>query len=749
MEDFINDIMNYLLPISLLLIGFIRSSIDGQKPSGLMDLNDVNKKWSFDKTWISRFTPIFSVFVIAYNIIIWGLYSLVSLLDFLKFIVHKAWWLVLWIWNEVIHPTVFLVAKLFWHYIVIFCWKFFKFSLSKQKQEEVYNKDNMRHSFKTMLKVFLLFIFLLILTTLFNFGLVPTFLCALIFFVYVQFNVFESTNYFTNNTSSSVRKLKIIIGSLVVSGLFLGLLMLFKGYSSKVVVRGLGVSLAQISTPIIIISSFIFLISTFFLAPYINSSSDGSFSPINFVKSTLIRLPKYIYSLPFHVVGIAVSSILTIVLLYVLNFGINFTTGLDVNQWKDVAMEMPNHIPEIKEDKNLIKEKEEEIVVEDSIFKLEEQLLNQEISSKQIELEAEKELRNLLVPNEIFSFDEHAYVSELQKFSFIEVVNSDSYKWEIYSTLNDSLIYTYVQRQRPARTDGIPNTYVMSYRWKKAGDYRIEIKPKNGCGSGSPVFKNVVVKDLPISKMAIGNPTGKNYVCEKDTVKFLAPYLNWMESWEWEIPNNYKIISNDNQQEITVVWGSDPGTVRVRAHGIDVSQQISIWTGLLVNVQPRVGMESKEVSKIPDEELSVFNPDRAFYYYTVVEAENAIAKIQDEILDLQTKMIDLTTAHEAKVSTINSEIASLREAIKVIRARIFGTILGLIGFILLLSIAFTNLWTYFINYNYSIYSYEQDGSHYVNDQLSFYKGKNPDQPLLGWFIVIIICLVATYAPTLM
>ena len=112
-------------------------------------------------------------------------------------------------------------------------------------------------------------------------------------------------------------------------------------------------------------------------------------------------------------------------------------------------------------------------------------------------------------------------------------------------------------------------------------------------------------------------------------------------------------------------------------------------------------------------------------------------------------MIDLTTAHEAKVSTINSEIASLREAIKVIRARIFGTILGLIGFILLLSIAFTNLWTYFINYNYGIYSYEQDGSHYVNDQLSFYKGKNPDQPLLGWFIVIIICLVATYAPTLM
>ena len=68
MEDFI---MVYLPILILLLIGFIRNSVDGVKPPGLMNLSDINNKWSFDETWISRLTPIFSIIVIAYNFVIW------------------------------------------------------------------------------------------------------------------------------------------------------------------------------------------------------------------------------------------------------------------------------------------------------------------------------------------------------------------------------------------------------------------------------------------------------------------------------------------------------------------------------------------------------------------------------------------------------------------------------------------------------------------------------------------------------
>ena len=99
-------------------------------------------------------------------------------------------------------------------------------------------------------------------------------------------------------------------------------------------------------------------------------------------------------------------------------------------------------------------------------------------------------------------------------------------------------------------------------------------------------------------------------------------------------------------------------------------------------------------------------------------------------------MNDLVNSHESKIAQLNADILDLRSTIKVIRVKIFGTIIGLIGFILFLSIAFTNFWTYFVNYNYSIYNFEQDGSHYINDQVSFYKTQNPNQPMLGWFVII-------------
>jgi hypothetical protein len=42
-----------------------------------------------------------------------------------------------------------------------------------------------------------------------------------------------------------------------------------------------------------------------------------------------------------------------------------------------------------------------------------------------------------------------------------------------------------------------------------------------------------------------------------------------------------------------------------------------------------------------------------------------------------------------------------------------------------------------VNYNFFIYDYEQDGPHYINSQISFYKEKNKNQPLLGWAILLL------------
>ena len=742
MEDFI---MIYLPILSLLLIGFVRNSVDGVKPPGLMNLSDINNKWSFDETWISRLTPIFSIIVIIYNFVIWVLYSLISILDFFKFIIKKSWWLIMWVWNEVLHPTVFFVFKLMWHYLVIFSWKFFKFSFSREKQKEVYDKDNMLHSFKAMLQIFGLFIFLTIISSLFNFSETSMMICALLMLVFTQYHIFESTNYFTNNNSSTIRKLKIIGSSLVISGLFVGLVFLLSAYSNKIIIQGLGVTVAQISVPVIIISSFIFIISSFFLAPFINSSSDNSFSIIDFVKSSIVRVPKFLASLPFHIGGIFVSSLLTIIVLMALSFGIETTTKMSTDQWMVAASNMKNHIPEIKKDKKRIANINDEILKEDSVFMLDEKMLSEEIASKEIEIESEKALRKLLVPNKIFSFKKDAYVSEVQKFSFIEVLNADNYEWEIINTKNDSTILRspVILKQKALNKEGIPNTYVFSHKWRKSGDFRVQVSPKNTCNTATPQSFTVKVKERPDRKLFIINPSGKNKVCPGDTVTFYADNSEWIESWHWILPEGCSFTSEDTKQQIEVAWGEKPGTIRVYAVGKKGEEQTSITTGLLVNVKPKVGNSAITVNKIPDEKIEVFKPQRTKYYYTVAEAENAISKVEAELIDLELKMNNLVSSHESKIAQLNSDILDLRATIKVIRVKIFGTIIGLIGFILFLSIAFTNFWTYFVNYNYSIYNFEQDGSHYINDQVSFYKTQNPNQPMLGWFVIISIISIIT------
>ena len=512
-------------------------------------------------------------------------------------------------------------------------------------------------------------------------------------------------------------------------------------YSDKIIIKGLGVTVAEISTPLLIISSFLYIISTIFLAPFL-SSNESSFNPTTFAKAAVIRTPKYLYSLPFHVIGLLISSVLCIIVVLVMSNGIEYSTKLSVNEWQSVVMDMRNHIPEIKKDKKAIRQFQKEIIDEDSIFELEDKILVREIEAKQIELERAQSLRDLLVKNNIFTFKEEAYVGEKQNFSFLEVLNAKVYQWSIISVANDSLILKYNMSQMPLRDDGIKNTYVFKHKWRNAGEYRIEVSPKNNCGFGNPVTRTVIVKEVPITKMSIKSPKGNNTVCAHDTVKFYASKYDWMESWEWDIPNDYKIISNDNQQEITIVWGDKPGTVRVRAHGEDVSEQMSIWAGLLVNVEPKVGSPRIEINKVPDEENILFNPERPFYYYTVLDAETDMAKIIDEKADLIEKKKQLELDHTAKIAMLNSNIATLFKHIKDLRVIIFGTILAILGFILLLSLAFMNLWTYFVNYNYQIYSFEEEGEHYIVQQSNHYRAINPNQPMLGWYFILFLCLLA-------
>ena len=182
-----------LIAASLPLLGFLRSSIDGKKPDYLLKVQTVVKKWHEENSWAARFSPFFSLFIFLYNFFVWGVHGFSSVFEFIGFVVQKIWWLILWVWNEVLHPTIFALIKYLWHYIVVFSWKFFAFAFSKIP--EAFQKEKVLFAFKKLL--FLGGVSgLLGLACLLTGHIVVIVVSALIVFYLFQYTVFASVSFY-------------------------------------------------------------------------------------------------------------------------------------------------------------------------------------------------------------------------------------------------------------------------------------------------------------------------------------------------------------------------------------------------------------------------------------------------------------------------------------------------------------------------------------------------------------------------
>ena len=150
--------MSYLfikLIIIFPLIGYLRYTINNNSPNYLINLSETNASWLKKDSLKSRFTPIFNLLVVIYNYIAWTIYGLASLFELAGYILSLIWkfvkFIILWIWNEVLNPTLFSVVKLCWHYLVIFSWKLFQFAFSFIIPSHF--KSNILYSFKQVLKL--------------------------------------------------------------------------------------------------------------------------------------------------------------------------------------------------------------------------------------------------------------------------------------------------------------------------------------------------------------------------------------------------------------------------------------------------------------------------------------------------------------------------------------------------------------------------------------------------------------------
>jgi len=69
---------------------------------------------------------------------------------------------------------------------------------------------------------------------------------------------------------------------------------------------------------------------------------------------------------------------------------------------------------------------------------------------------------------------------------------------------------------------------------------------------------------------------------------------------------------------------------------------------------------------------------------------------------------------------------------------VLGSFLALLGLVLLSAIVLTPFWVYRTKTYFDLYDYHHEGKSYLEEQIDFYRARNVNQPLLGFFVVIII-----------
>jgi len=737
--------MDSLFPCVLLfsIIGYFRHIINNSSkdsPKYLINLNKTNESWIKNDKWVSRLTPIFSLFVIFYNFIAWSIYGLTSLFELIRLIILFIWkyvkFIILWIWNEVLHPTLFFVIKLCWHYFIVFSWKLFQFSFSFIIQS--YSKSNIIYSFKKLIIfssclsiIWIIYSFINSIVVLVIGSIVVLFLFQLLIFQSVSY--YRSKNYKKEWIEPNLKLcvLWFIIASVGTLGLFL-----LHQNANDIVFSGLSVSLSQILFPISLILFFIFIYSFNFLPAY-TSDVNGKIKVEDFLKNLIIRLPKLIFSQPFYNLGAAITLSLPLIFSFLLLQSIEIVSKNNSQIWQNNILQLPTNSSQISSNNEKIDD------YNDELNKLDSQLINtttydEELARINTEISDANKLKNLLIDNNsIFTFEGEAYVGETQRFSVENVMNCTEYKWAIINPDNDKEILSKTFESSNNNT----GAYNFFHTWKYPRSYKIVFTPSNNCGKGQQKSRIVYVKKRPEPKLSMDNPTGKESICRGDTVQYTAGTLNFNE-YEWEIPKNATFYSGNKSKKITIILGDTPGTVRVRGLKHDAAGNIinqSLWSGTLVKVAPSLGMQHYTVTKIPDEKIVIKSIERPFLFYTLEEADKIITNLNEEFSNVENDKVryidNIKVSKEGSKERINSNIDRLNESTASNRSQMLGGIFALFGFALLVSITLSTVWSYGISFNFDLYNFEQPKIHYWKKLIADLKLQNPNQPLLGWFVL--------------
>jgi len=714
------------------IIGYLRFSLDGEKPDFLINLGKITKTWLEPNSWLSRFTPIFSVVVVVYNLFAWFIYGIISSIEFTAFLFTKLWWLILWMWNEVLHPTLFSLVKLLWHYIIIMFWKLFQFAIKLIPSAFVWK--NVLNSFKSILILGGMVTLVWVLSSLIgDFIIIPVLGLAATFYLF-QYLIYKSTSFYRPdkyNRSWVKPNLRLNLVWLVISIVSSGILFLVHMYSNYILVSSLGVTLTQVLLPVALLFFIAVMISMTYLPAY-SYLTDGNVNIQGFLKGILVRLPKLLFAQTLKAVGLVLVAILPFIIAGLLFSGLSEVTKKNWKEWGKEIAELKNDIPEISvksDTKYQLKTKLSDL--ENSLIEDNNEFINR-IEIKKKEIEDAEGLKYLIKDNSILTFSGDAYVGESQMFSIPEVKNSTYYEWEIRDVDNDKLV-DFIKKYRNTYKGGVKRTIILRYKWKKPGNYIVSIIQSNECSETNLVSKRVTVVKRQQAKVKISAPIGNTIVCAGDKEIYKAQ--KGFKSYDWTLPDNAKIETDPHNHKITVLWGDTPGTVRVR--GNNAKGDKTLWVGKFVDVIPEIGQEKIIGKDIKDETPEVFNIQRPFLFYTLRESNHEIQRLNSQLSAINNEDEANKQAFEVNKANVLVKIDKLTSAISDLIIHFISIVLAMLGFVILAAIALSTIWTYFISFDFDLFNFEQKGKHYWEQLIDENMSKNPNQPLLGWFVLVI------------
>ena len=721
----------YLIGVIALMavLGIIVSKLLKITNPRLFEIKNITVELTSATPWLKAFAPLITVFYLLGNLIFWALFGFEQLLGLVLHLVGWAKQFFLWIWRTLLNPTIVFLIKMFWHYPVVFIWKFTRLAFSQILPSMSFGLLKYGAIALSRLLLFVILLYVsdsLIDQTWFTFIALTCFSFAAVYTLITLGLVFSESEHLMKDRKALLTHFSILI---VFSAVASGILSLIYFNQDKISVSEFGFPLSEFLIPAFIVLLFIgFMSIPFGVAHYVKNKTMGSFS--DYTKALLTRLPKFIYSLPFNALGMILVLLLPAIIYLTLDQGINLVTGASVDEHQSriaAFSDIDNHYSTFSDE---IDSKEIEVLKIDSTVKADSVSTTSYIAELNLRKEAVNAAKSTLLQKAVFQLDEEFYSIESQIFSFPPVLNCETFSWEI----TDSEDKVVARKDIAADAE---NSSVFIHKWKETGRYTISVIPENSCEKGEQYSTQVNVLGMP-TRTEILRITGPSSLCPNDTANYSVS--DSYSSYEWIVPSDARIIQGSGINKIKVIWGTSSGVVALR--GSLKNESISKYSILEVAVVPGLEMAVSESYEYPTDAEDFVIPMHSFAFYDLNSVNDSLQKLDEMIA-----YAELT--YKEKREEVSTFISNLLLEIDVCESRQsdliilwFSNLFGMIGllFLALLSIP---AFSYFFKYNLSLYSFEEAGTVYLLEEWNALKTQDERQPLLGWFLLVVIVAVFT------